>query len=156
MKILAKRAVATLIDGFIYGFVHFLTFYNLNLPEALVFVELVPFFFKDIVFRNASIGKMMMGISIYNIDWKKPKFWTLVLRSFAVSSIGFVKHMVEMKTYGNKMAVIDWERDKIGTFVIDNKKYMEIFERVKEKNGDFASNMTELYNQYLRGIYLNE
>ncbi len=54
---------------------------------------------------------------------------------------------------GNIMAAIDWERDKIGTYVIDAKVYGELQKEAKEMNGKLSENMTELYNTYLRDLY---
>ena len=158
MKILRKRSIAYLIDVIIFAVIYHFTLYRIidKIPEFLIFLVICPLFFRDIVFRNASIGKMMMGISIYDKNWKKPSIWKLIKRSCLVITIGFIKHNIEMSTYGNKLAIIDWERDRIGTYVIDNSVYFEIKEKAEAMTGDFATNMSDLYNKYLREQYLDK
>ena len=158
MNIITKRSIALFIDGFIYAAIYHFTLFKIidRIPDILLYLAFAPILFRDIVFRNASIGKMMMGISIYDKNWKKPSIWKLIKRSCLVITIGFIKHNIEMSTYGNKLAIIDWERDGIGTYVIDNSVYFEIKEKAEAMTGDFATNMSDLYNKYLREQYLDK
>ena len=55
---------------------------------------------------------------------------------------------------GGVISLFDWERDTLGTRVIDKRVYKELESIAKNRNGDFAKNMTELYNEYLRSLYL--
>ena len=158
MKILKKRAIAYLIDAFIYGFiVEFFRFIVLKLPNnpnwwlPLVFL---PIFCRDVLFKNASIGKKLIGIAIYDNDWKSPRIPLLIKRSLLVSTVGYVILLRSYSMHGDKISVIDWERDTLGTRVIDKKLFKRISEEASAMDGDYAKNMTELYNAYLRGIYI--
>ena len=69
MKIITKRKFALFIDSFIFGSI--IAVFQLFIPDLLlnkgimVGFILIPFFVKDIVFKNASIGKKFLGICIY-------------------------------------------------------------------------------------------
>ena len=157
MKIIKKRAFALLIDSFIFGSVVAglqLIFPNLLKDRGILLIFLfIPFFCRDIVFGNASPGKRILGISIYSTNWEKPSLKTLILRSFCTATVVYVLLIKSKLVGGNVMAAIDWERDKIGTYVIDAKVYGELQKEAKEMNGQFPENMTELYNTYLRDLY---
>lgn len=161
MSIFRKRVFANLIDSFIYGTIYALVqisvpgFTNLVINSKIfVVIIFIPFFFRDILFRNASIGKKLLGISIYDRNWKPPKIRTLVIRSFCtmtiVAGIVYKSRVID----GSILDAIDWEREKLGTMVIDKKVYKKLSEEARAKKGDFSQNMTELYCSYLRDLYL--
>ena len=160
MKILKKRAIAMSIDSFILGMILASLSYVLrdfsfenSLSFLLVFVS---FFCRDFLFRNASLGKKIMRIVIYDNDWKPPIFLLLFVRSFLVWTIGYPLSK-KSRIHDNSMIhIFDWERDKLGTRVIDKEVYRRLSEEAKEMKGDFAKNMTELYNAYLREIYIKK
>lgn len=158
MKIFKKRAMAVLIDGFVLGLI--LVFcqqllnkywrYLGNWDLLLIF----PFFLRDFVFRNASLGKKILGLAVYDNNWQPPKLSVLVKRSFLTATIGYALFWKAKFFDGNLISVFDWERERLGTRVIDKKVFRELEGIARNKEGDFSKNMTELYNEYLRGVYL--
>ena len=153
MKIIKKRVFAALIDGFLFATP--IALLQLKFPNLLVgkgwtlVILFIPFLLRDIVFRNASIGKRLFGIAIYTKDWKKPSIKCLMLRSFCTATVSYVS----LCTGKDKLSVLDWERDTLGAYVIDMKIYKELYEKALEMSGDFSKNMSELYNAYLRDLY---
>ena len=93
MKISTKRALALLIDSFIFGIA--VAILQLFFPDMLkgkgllLILLFIPFFCRDIVFANASLGKRLLGICIYDSEWKRPSFIKLILRSFGTATVGF-------------------------------------------------------------------
>ncbi|MBQ8719985.1 MAG: RDD family protein [Clostridia bacterium] len=158
MKILKKRALAAIIDVFVLGLIiGFVQFLNPNLfgdKGYLLILFIIPLFLRDILFRNASLGKVLCRISVYDNDWKAPSLWLLIKRSFLTATIGYGIFMKSKFIDGGIVSLFDWERDALGTRVIDKRVYKELEIIAKNRNGDFAKNMTELYNEYLRGLYL--
>ena len=158
MKILKKRAIACLIDSFLFGIILVLFSELLkswgvrfNNVELILFI---PFFMRDIMFRNASIGKRMLGISVYDTDWKKPKLSHLMKRSFFMMGVGYVIYWKSKLTDGNAIDVVDYERETLNSYVIDNKVYKKLADRAGQMDGDFSTNMSCLYNEYLRNLYM--
>lgn len=157
MKIIKKRVLALLVDSFILGSI--IAILQLIFPDLFldnVFwacLIVVPFVCRDFVFRNASIGKKLFGIAIYDKNWKKPTFILLLKRSFLTATVGYVLAWKYRFIDGNTLLLIDWERETLGTMVIDKKVYNELSFTAEQNSGDFAKNMTELYNEYLRRLY---
>ena len=158
MKVLKKRVVAVLIDSFILISVlvllqELLSIYKINIGNW-DFLIVFLFFIRDFVFRNASIGKKILGLRIYYNNWKVPNFRLLLKRSIIVSTVGYVLLWKAKFVDGCVINFFDYERDKLGTRVIDKKIYNELKAEAESKEGDFSKNMTELYNSYLRNTYI--
>ncbi len=157
MKILKKRAFAILIDSFILGFMlaGFQDLFNRwGVEDLMEFVLITLFFFKDFLFINASIGKIIMGIRIYDNSWKRPKLLVLLKRNAFMITIGYIMWWKARFIDGNIINLFDWERDKLGTRVIDKKVFKQLSEEAKQLDGDYAKNMTNLYNSYLMNLYI--
>ena len=160
MKIFKKRVIALIIDSFILGI--FLVIFKeilkkLNLEqldhknfELLLFI---PFFFRDVTFRNASIGKFVLGIEVYTNDWKKPKFIHLLRREFCMTTVGFLSSIKAMFVDGNIIDVLRWEQNVLKSFVIDKKVFKKIVNEVDKIEGDRTKKLTYLYNLYLEDLY---
>ena len=153
MKIIKKRAFASLIDEFLFATP--IALLQLKFPDLLAVegwvlgILFIPFLLRDVVFRNASIGKRLFGIAIYTKDWKKPSIKCLMMRSFCTATVSYVS----LCAGKDMLSVLDWERDTLGAYVIDMKVYKELSEKALEMSGDFSQNMSELYNAYLRDLY---
>ena len=157
MKIIKKRSIAALIDAFIMGMILVLfeaVFKSFNIKignwDLLLFI---PCFCRDCLFGNASIGKKILGIAIYDDKWKRPGVKKLFLRSLLMSTVGYALFLKFKFVDGSLISILDWERDKFGTRVIDKKVLKRLSEEAQKQKGDFAQNMTELYNAYLRSLY---
>ena len=159
MKILKKRAFACAIDSFILGSIIAtiqLVIPNLLIGKSDIFNLLIifPFFCRDFTFKGASIGKKMLGIRVYDKNWKSPSFSSLLKRSILTYTIGFLIFCKARFIDGSIIDLIDWERDKIGTRVVDNKVFAKLSEEAKQLDGDYAENMSKLYDEYVRTLYL--
>ena len=160
MKILKKRIIAHAIDVFmlsfgIAGIQFFLApdlFSNGRAPLLILFM--LPLGFRDFVFRNASIGKKIVGICVFDKDFNVPSFKTLFIRGFYGTTVEYLMFSKAMHLDGEYISLFDWERDKIGTFVIDKKVFAELSEIAKKQEGNYSKNMRDLYNEYIRHTYL--
>lgn len=157
MKIVKKRALAALIDSFIMG-TFFVIFQELTkLFEFSIgnwdLLLLIPFFCRDFTFRNASIGKKILGIAIYDEKWQYPSLKKIFVRSIVISTAGYVIFFKFKFIDGNLIQFLDWERDKLGTRVVDKKVFKRLSQESESYGGDFSKNMTELYHEYLRNLY---
>lgn len=158
MNILKKRAIAILIDSFLLGlaFVFYQKIINLlglNLGN-LDLLLFIPFFLKDIVFRNASVGKKVVGIAIYNDNWQSPSIIVLFKRAIIMSTIGYFIFWKSKFVNGDIISFFDFERDTLKTRVIDKKVLKKIRAEAEAEAGDKSVNMTRLYNEYLKDIYM--
>ena len=161
MKIFKKLVISFLIDSLIIGTIlvavnKMLDFCGWNFGNWDILLLLGMLLVKDLVFRNASIGKKIMGIAIYDENWQVPKIKTMLKHSLIMPFAGFALASKAKFIDGNLIQVFDFERDRIGTQVIDKKIYRKLQEEAKTMSGDCADNMTRLYNAYLRDIYLKE
>ena len=55
---------------------------------------------------------------------------------------------------GDKIALIDEERNAFDTVVIDKKIYKRLKKECEDQNKDYRTNMMSMYNEYLRNIYM--
>ena len=158
MKILKKRAIAALIDSFIVGsilviFDELFDLLNVNIGNWDILIVML-LFARDFIFRNASIGKKLLGLIIYDNNWNAPSFLLLFKRSFLISTVGYVLLLKAKFVEGSVINFFHYEREKIGTSVIDKKIYNDLKSQAESKEGDFNKNMTDLYNAYLRSLYI--
>jgi hypothetical protein len=113
---------------------------------------LVPYFLKELTFRNASIGKKIMGLVIYDSDWNLLSPLKTVARTIFMMTVGDA-------TYGlmgytkfkreKRIAFIEWELKHVKTQVVEKKVYKKLKAEAEQMDGDFKENMTTLYNKYL-------
>ena len=158
MKVFKKLVMSFFIDSFIVGSIlvavnKMLDFCGWNFGNWDILLLLGMLSIKDLAFRNGSIGKKIMGIAIYDGNWRAPKIKTMLKHSLIMPFAGFVLASKAKFIDGNLIRVFDFERDRIGTMVIDKKLFKEFHEQAKLQDGDYADNMTRLYNEYLRSIY---
>ena len=158
MKILKKRAIALIVDSSLIAFVFAGIDYILGLSvlEFQFFKVLfyMIFFFKDIVFKNASIGKKIMGIEIYDLEWKVPNIMKLFVRSMLINTIGIIYVWKAKFIDGSMIYLIDFERERCKTRVIDKKILEKLRKEARAMEGNENENLTKLYDEYLRSIYI--
>ena len=160
MKILKKRAIASVIDSFIYGMLlemFMRCFPSLRMTNGIVYlIMLMPFFARDIVFKNASIGKKIMGIEIYDKTWNVPKFHVLFKRSLVTNMFLYLLLYKAFFTDKNYLIALNIEYEKLGTFVIDKKFLKRLKEEAQISNRfDEKKDLTQLYLEYLKNVYGN-
>ena len=162
MKVLKKRTIAFMIDTFIFafliaGFMELLKSWNPDIEKLIItifdFSLLSLFILRDLVFRNASLGKIIMGLRIYDDKWEKPSVFAIIKRSAITSFGGMAVMYKELFVNGNFISVFDLEANHAHTRVIDKKVYETIKKEIQDNPGDFANKMTEAYNSYLRDCY---
>ena len=157
MKILKKRILATSIDYFVYGFCFALVLESFGViisSEAMYAVCVIPLiFFKDCVFRNASLGKRMLGVSIYTIDWQMPTMVDLIKRLFYQYIVGSFVYL-RVRFGGNWMDYFEWEIDTTKMIVIDNKVFERLKKEIEEDGANFQTEMSKRYKAYLASIYM--
>lgn len=159
MNVLGKRILAVMVDYFIFGSI--ISCIQLFIPNFLqdskfpVYLILIPFFFRDLIFRNCGIGKKMFGLSVYDTNWKRPTPWQLIKRAFITNTVGFVKLWVIFLTKeGSKYDYFVWELNTVKMTVVDNKTLREIEAIAREREGKFEENISVLYDMYLKDIYM--
>ena len=157
MRIIKKRAVAWLIDIFLYATVFVMLFkYVTNLfgDKATIFyyILLIPFLAKDLVFKNCSFGKRIMGISIYKADWKKPTPAELFVRSLFTMVFSYIIFLKAITLGDGPIEVLDWELNKLKMIVVENKTYNKMKEVSLKKGGKFEKEMTIQYEQYVHSL----
>ena len=159
MKVLKKRIIAYAIDvSIIASIITPLHLFLTKFFEGRILIQIpliLLFFLRDPIFGNASIGQRLMGLRIYNSNWEKPGFFLLVKRSFSTMIFGGIIYDKAKRYDGNVLALFDYEREAFGTAVIETHIYKELKPLAEKMKGDFAENMTKLYNERLRNHYGN-
>ena len=59
----------------------------------------------------------------------------------------------DRQVYFSKMKIINTEREKFGTRVIDKKNFLRFSEKAKALPGRWQDNMCRLYDEYLFKLY---
>jgi len=162
MKILKKRILAVVIDYFLYGSI--ITVLSIIFSETwkffldscgvLVPLVLLPLVCRDFIFQNASLGKKLMGLRIYDKNWKKPSLKTLFFRSLGMSTFGYIILLKAFLAGDSFIVGIDWEFNCFGTVVIPNKLFKELDKTAKESGNRYDKKMTELYFDKLQKEYI--
>ena len=170
MNLYKRRILASVIDytlifllWFVFSLIdipiHYIVFsiqlasdITLDLPSIGFFVLLFPFLFKDCLFRNASLGKKIMKLVILDDEWKKPKLFTMVKRSFFIFTHACL-------TFPHKEYIKDllaWEIDHLHTRVIDQQS-LRSFHEVCTTKKDYIQNMNRMYSDtFLKSIAPHE
>ena len=157
MKIYAKRIVAEIIDSFIYIFpiilllVYFPFFRKMDIFFYILLLRIVQF--KEVVFRGKTIGRIIMKIKIYDSNWEEPSATVLLKRWHLVTTMQNFHSYSVWKTRPSKMKIINTEREKFGTRVIDKKNFLRFSEKAKALPGRWQDNMCRLYDEYLFKLY---
>lgn len=160
MKVLAKRGIAVFIDCFIIACIVLIPqplFNSLSadLKSEFLLLLIIPLYcLKDCVFKNASIGKKIVGIEIFDSNWKAPKISALIYRNIWMAYKGYFLFWKSKVAHESKITLFDEERNDLGTVVIDKKVYKRLKKECEVQKGDYCENMTRMYNEYLRGIYI--
>ena len=161
MKITTLRAAAFFFDTLLFAFclggiffafdINGKTFYG----TLIMIVLFIPFFFKDCIFKNASIGKKIFGIRIYSKTWQPLSPFSIFKRNVVMLTIGYLMYFKSkaLNPTSGMLDLIDWERKRLGTVVIEKDIFQKLSQEAIEKKGDYAENMTRLYGEFLRDSY---
>ena len=160
MGIIKKRILAFLIDFFVLagGIWLALTAFNLMwlfmLDYDSFILAMMLIVFKDCVFKNASLGKKLMRISVYNTHWRRPTFAALIKRTFYSHTIGLCLIVKIRFTNGSFSEFLEWEKKTTKTIVIDSDIYAKFKKEIDENGEDYSRGMTKRYNEYISYMYL--
>ena len=156
MKIFGKRIAAFIIDLLILGCLiailkQFVEIRKNSLEYAALFL---PLFLRDLTFKGASFGKKIMGIRVYNNEWKTPSYRLVLKRTFRMTYLGFNAWFNNGAIVGEGIIeMLDLEHQKIGTRVVENEVYKKLLAEAKSLDGDFVENMNSLYDAYIKDVY---
>ena len=174
MKIHAKRKISSIIDyisiGFAIGGALFILqkfsfipswfwvtkIYNISIPLGTAAIALPSILsaitFKDFVFKNASLGKKIMGLIILDGNWNVPDRKLMRKRGYRMMVEGFSKyavyHVFRLDMLDADLGFEKWEFEKCGTRVVDKKVFAKLKSDCEKMSGDFKRNMDDMYHNY--------
>ena len=128
MRLLFKRGIALIIDGFLFGLLYVpCEWYISNRFQSIgsfgYLILFLPFFLKDLAFGKVSIGKKILGLQIFDINCQKPKSLILIKRAILMSSLGYLVLLKAIFIENNIVSFFDWEERVLKTRVVE-KKYI--------------------------------
>lgn len=167
IKIIVKRFIAFVLDCSVYGLIVGLIFlccpfFEVVLgpkPDPLfILLVLYPINMRDFLFKGASIGKALVGIRIYDKNWKKPRYSLLFRRSVFITNLFFQKYTIfTSEDYENRPTfyeIINKERNKFYTRVLERKTFKKLKKVANALPGRWEDNMNDLYDGYIQSSYL--
>ncbi len=118
-----------------------------SLPSVGVVLVLLCFACKDLLFRNASIGKKMMGLVILDSTWSVPRVTQIMKRGLLVPSWGYISLMKNVLFGGETVA--DWEKNwemaHLKTRVIEKKHFAELQRKCSRDDKEYSRQMERLF-----------
>ena len=101
----------------------------LSLPSVGFFLVLAFLTCIDLPFRNASIGKKLLGLKIVDTSGNPPKIFNLVIRCAIMHIWGMVQYSANRfpssKYKEWQIDFVDWEERKLHTRVVEARKAIE-------------------------------
>ena len=113
-----------------------------SLPSVGPVLFIIPFCFKDVVFRNASLGKKIMNLIIVDNEWDIPSIKTLMKRGILMPTWGYV---TLIKNLSGNFSIENWEIDNLKTRVIDRNMFQKMKQESLAMGGNYKNNMDKLY-----------
>lgn len=160
MNVFGKRLVAWFIDIMVCCFLFFSISFFLNSSFGVFSAWqyaffFIPYFLRDITFGNSSIGKKILGLSIIDhTDWSAPKRIFLFKRALLSNTVGYCVLWKGLFVGNNGIInLFSWERQTIGTYVIERKVFLEIQQKAPKESCNRYIAMDQLYSDYLCSIY---
>ena len=160
MEIFAKIRLADLLDYFLFASIWAL-FQVFRIPflgetHDLIFylIMIYPIEMRDFLFKGASLGKVIVGIRIYDQNWKNPSYATLLRRELFISYLRALRakhHHLPHKI--TKYEIILTERNMFFTRVVDRKMFKKFDQMAKTLSGRWEDNMSDLYDMYIADVY---
>jgi elongation factor Tu len=134
MKI--KRSLAFFIDFSIVCFLYAIVSFIAPLHDISLIITFLLLIFKDITFRNASIGKKIMNIEIRGYNNKLPNLTTIILRNvfLILWPIEILIFLIYNKSIGDMI---------FGTKIIDTKSVT--FDIINEKKLDLSPDVEVVF-----------
>lgn len=159
MEIFAKRRIADGLDYFLFALILAL-FRVLRIPflgeihDPLFYLIMIyPIEMRDFLFKGASLGKVIVGIRIYDQNWKKPSYATLLRRELFISHLIGLRANYHSPHKITKYEIILTEKNKFFTRVVDRKMFKKFDQMAKTLPGRWEDNMSDLYDMYIADVY---
>lgn len=149
---------AYLIDGFVFAF-----FYEAFREYLAWFIEITdswgcflvfsPFMIRDFWFRNASIGKKVLGLVVVDENWLTPRISQVIKRSILTSIFGVV--LLAKLLLRNKekkfafLAEAEWEYTHLKVRVVEKEVYNRLKSQASINGIVNVDIMNQLYEEYL-------
>lgn len=150
-RTLFKRACALFIDLFCIGVFfelckRFPLFRSINKTTMFfILVFFLPYSCKDVVFKNASIGKFLMGLVVVDEKWEAPSFVHSVKRTLLSYIVGYFTLCKAFFINKDYYRYFDNEPTLLKARVIERKKLKEFKEKAKTETGFDIKMMNCLY-----------
>ena len=158
-KLFRKRVIAYLIDVFVFAFIYELFrddivgLISITTAWGYFFV-IIPFIFRDLSFRNGSIGKKIMGLVVVDDKWDVPSVSTVIKRS-AITSLGHVLlYRFRLLNESWEMACfaeLEWEHSRLKAHVVEKRIFKELKAKASLDGTIDIVKMEQLYDQHLYG-----
>ena len=115
----------TLCDGVLPNWFWSLDFrigaFPVSLPSIGFFLLLLCITCKDFLFRNASLGKMILKLQIVDCDGEIPRVKAMLKRGLLMPTWGYITWIRSFFVSG--FDIIQWEAEHFGTQVIEKRRY---------------------------------
>jgi len=117
----AIGSILALIFGFLnepdwfWNFAFTFSHLSVSFPSVGVVLVLVPIFSKDLLFRNASLGKKLMGLVVLDQSGDIPTVRIVLKRGCIMQTLGYVTFVRYCFAKGD---IVAWELQKLGTKVV--------------------------------------
>ena len=125
-----------------WGFTFKIGAVPVSIPSVGFVLLIVIFCFKDVLFRNASLGKKIMNLIIVDNEWNIPPVKTLMKRGILMPTWGYV---TLIKNLSGDFSIENWEIDNLRTKVIDRYLFQEMKQECQTMGGNYKNNMDKLY-----------
>lgn len=157
-KLFYKRIFAYLIDGLLFAFCYemlrdYIAIFIKITDSWGYFLVFLPLIIRDFWFRNASLGKKILGLVVVDDNWLTPRFSTIVKRSAFTATLGFaLLTKLKSENHDKKQIVfseMEWECRHLRARVVEKKAYNKLKAQASIQGNIDADIMDQLYYQYL-------
>lgn len=128
MNLSSRRIVAAIIDYFLIALIfvcigflelpswfYSLEFDTFTIPSIGMLLLICCVISKDLMFKNASIGKKIMGLVIVDLEGSIPSATLIIKRGFIIHTIGYLTLLLHLRT---NLDFVKWEAERIRTKII--------------------------------------
>lgn len=159
-KIFIKRSFAFLIDVFLFAFLYEMLRNYLSSFLSITgswgyFIIVLPLVMRDLLLRNASLGKALMGLVVVDEKWSAPSVATVIKRTVLTTALGHLLLYRLRKINENMeealLAEQEWELQYLKARVVERKVYKALKEKATSGGTIDVAAMNQLYDQYLYG-----
>ena len=160
-KLFKKRALAYLIDVFLFAFVYelfrkYIARFVLITNTWGYFVIIIPFLLRDLIFRNGSVGKKITGLIVVDNKWDIPGVGIIIKRA-AITSFGHILlyrfRLLNENWEMACLAELEWEYSRFKARVVEKKVFKALKEKTFVDGIVDIDKMNQLYEKHLYSEY---